>query len=915
MTTDLRPVAGQDPFDVTWNTYEAVSRNVDGTLKTPPVLSSTLAAASSIGASSVTVTTALPVALLGKQFYVVIDAWTTSAEAALATPDVTGKILTLSRGGSTHLANAHSAGAAVIYVQSQDIYMEWWGTGVSASQNVTAANNCFNQIQYFGGFGYQFVVNGPPGQMPINAPVTTTKQMCKLQNLFLVCTTDFGAGQYALDTNGTDNTLVYDNVSVQSSNFQLSMAQFLAGGAWGAYPSPPVAMDGIHCTQRMVLQNCNAAGFRAGFLLDFSDHFTMHKCHASNNFYGYCFQHSGQAGGDMSFTKCDSDGAYRAHWGNTTTSGPAGGSFRDCSWVNAPWVWYDAGGYAVLDVTMMNVNVEFQGNGWIYFQNGGQLNSFSVISPDNNGPGGGTTGAGWNDPNFPSVGGCCANGQVLVAGCTWDVNTGGGSVFSVNPASTTATGVNALNSAVVNVGSTAGFPPVGSFVLAGSLTSVSYTGLTSTSFTGCGNHAATTGGESVAAWGYYDLGTGVNRWRLSGPVSSIFSGGFSDSQHGVLGSIVEAPCLPGSSGLGNIANASGPLVLIDGSCLIGDLLEPIRVSNGRQFQKYQTSGKPPTGVALYASVGAASASSTGGVAGSGPSTVMLDRGYVRVNVKTGNSITANSYVKPDLSDPGYVATVMALSPNNFWLIGETAFGQAAADLCGRQNGTYINTAGLAFTQTGIVGGSGATAVKFTAASQGYINLVTGPVAVGDTFTIEAWVKFATIGAAQTIFSGAGAMTFAVNSSGNVTAALQGSSAIVASTSSLSADGNFHHLVWTKATSTSKIYIDGTDVTGSVTNHTVSNASGYLLGVDFTGSLTNYLNGTMQFIALYPTALSSGNVSANYAAGTTSTTGSSAGHVIQASSFSDGPIVGWTPYGSEATFSGYPGVTVQVKLTV
>lgn len=60
---------------------------------------------------------------------------------------------------------------------------------------------------------------------------------------------------------------------------------------------------------------------------------------------------------------------------------------------------------------------------------------------------------------------------------------------------TTATGVNALNSATVNVGSTTGFPAVGAFTMGGVTTT--YTGVTGTSFTGCGNHAATVGAEAI----------------------------------------------------------------------------------------------------------------------------------------------------------------------------------------------------------------------------------------------------------------------------------------------------------------------------------------------------------------------------------------------------------------------------------
>jgi lysophospholipase L1-like esterase len=63
---------------------------------------------------------------------------------------------------------------------------------------------------------------------------------------------------------------------------------------------------------------------------------------------------------------------------------------------------------------------------------------------------------------------------------------------------TTATGVNALNSATINVGDTSSFLSAGVFLLGGVV--VAYTGKTSTTFTGCGNHAATVGGEAITGW-------------------------------------------------------------------------------------------------------------------------------------------------------------------------------------------------------------------------------------------------------------------------------------------------------------------------------------------------------------------------------------------------------------------------------
>lgn len=84
------------------------------------------------------------------------------------------------------------------------------------------------------------------------------------------------------------------------------------------------------------------------------------------------------------------------------------------------------------------------------------------------------------------------------------VTPGGAAV--TGPESTTATGVNALNSATVNVADTSRFPATGSFILGGVATT--YTGKTATSFTGCGAHAATVGGEVIND----NVPAGASKW-------------------------------------------------------------------------------------------------------------------------------------------------------------------------------------------------------------------------------------------------------------------------------------------------------------------------------------------------------------------------------------------------------------------
>ena len=70
---------------------------------------------------------------------------------------------------------------------------------------------------------------------------------------------------------------------------------------------------------------------------------------------------------------------------------------------------------------------------------------------------------------------------------------------AVPAAQNTYAGVNAINSGIVTVHTTAGFPATGSFIVLGQYTT--YTGKTSTTFTGCSGHPATVGGELVIAYG------------------------------------------------------------------------------------------------------------------------------------------------------------------------------------------------------------------------------------------------------------------------------------------------------------------------------------------------------------------------------------------------------------------------------
>ena len=226
----------------------------------------------------------------------------------------------------------------------------------------------------------------------------------------------------------------------------------------------------------------------------------------------------------------------------------------------------------------------------------------------------------------------------------------------------------------------------------------------------------------------------------------------------------------------------------------------------------------------------------------------------------------------------YSATVLADSPVGYWRLGD-ASGTSAIDSSGNSiTGTYTVATNGSFTlgTTGLLAGDSDTAVTLTRGTSGgnggYIDCTTNALLnVGDTFTLEAWIKLLAVDAnVYTVFSkGANGYCVRINA-GTVQLLKDQVAAIVSSTTAI-ADTNTHHIVATKAGATVKMYLDGVDVTGTVTNATCATTTVSMkIGTDWTSGLIaqNTGNFVIDEAAVYATALSSTRVSAHYTAGTT-----------------------------------------------
>jgi hypothetical protein len=214
----------------------------------------------------------------------------------------------------------------------------------------------------------------------------------------------------------------------------------------------------------------------------------------------------------------------------------------------------------------------------------------------------------------------------------------------------------------------------------------------------------------------------------------------------------------------------------------------------------------------------------------------------------------------------YADEVLADSPRLYLRLGESPGATTAVDSSGlSHDGTYVSTPTIGVP--GLLGTDANTAVTFASASGEWVNGVDhADLDLGDTVTCEAWIRLNSLGANQGIIcKGTNTYYMRVNSSNRLQLIKTAVADIVPSTITLTT-GVIYHVAATKATSTVKLYVDGVDVTGTVTNQTLTDsATAYRVGGETSG--TEAFNGTIDEAAVYATALSQARIQAHFAAGT------------------------------------------------
>jgi uncharacterized delta-60 repeat protein len=228
--------------------------------------------------------------------------------------------------------------------------------------------------------------------------------------------------------------------------------------------------------------------------------------------------------------------------------------------------------------------------------------------------------------------------------------------------------------------------------------------------------------------------------------------------------------------------------------------------------------------------------------------------------QTGNRswVASHAYtIVPDYR----IAVLGTVGLVSYWRLGETS-GMTAADAREANNGGYRN---------GVLLGRPSALLHDANASAGfdgsndYVSVADhASLDTGDRFTLEAWVKRSSSSSSTKTVLSKGSGSWRLSFVNDVLTLTKASSGTIAKAGVSTTDDRFHHLVATKSGATVRLYIDGLERTGTVTNRTIANTSTALnIGRYTSGS--EYFPGLIDEAAIYNVALSEAEVQQHFKA--------------------------------------------------
>lgn len=225
------------------------------------------------------------------------------------------------------------------------------------------------------------------------------------------------------------------------------------------------------------------------------------------------------------------------------------------------------------------------------------------------------------------------------------------------------------------------------------------------------------------------------------------------------------------------------------------------------------------------------------------------------------------------ADASYLTTVQASNPSSYYRLEETS-GTSAADL-GTRNLSATLAGGFTLNQPGIPGGDPTDrAVSFNGTS-GFATVAGAYTGTSYPLSIEAFVKTTNATSTNQKVSG---LTNNATGVDNVGVYVQSGKAALRIRNSASdqsfqgstpvtiSDGNFHQIVGVFDSATQReLYVDGVLVTASTANAAFPVINSLDIGALARNTTADFLNGTVDEVSVYPTALSASTVASHYAA--------------------------------------------------
>lgn len=215
----------------------------------------------------------------------------------------------------------------------------------------------------------------------------------------------------------------------------------------------------------------------------------------------------------------------------------------------------------------------------------------------------------------------------------------------------------------------------------------------------------------------------------------------------------------------------------------------------------------------------------------------------------------------------YREDTLALNPRAYWRLGELSGTSALDETANANKALYNGTPTLG--QAGPLVGDPNTAVLFNAAGNYCSAGTSTSLDVADSFTYRHWIRRASASGLLEILNSKGGGTIRLQISGTGALALVqvGASTLVTSTITIT-DTNWHHVVAVKDVTRVEIWVDGVNVTGTVSNLTATgNTSTQFFG-GTSGTSGNVVFGSLDEFAIFGYGLSATQIAADRNSGLT-----------------------------------------------